>query len=160
MYAAFFPAGVRHFPYSFVCNRRVRSRDKMRRTQRLEYGNAHDWLVACCRGQVIITEKNCGGDLAATINPPASNKIVSPDRGENLSRDRRLRALCLPHSNTMGGFSTTQERILAITPKCGASLSMPCSVFLIYEVWCDHRTRGSTPIQRALVGMSLVDILR
>jgi len=29
----------------------------------------------------------------------------------------------------------------------------------MYEVWCDHKTRGSTPIQRALVGMSIVDIL-
>ena len=33
-------------------------------------------------------------------------------------------------------------------------------MFLIYEVWCDHQTRGSTSIQRALVGMSIVDILR
>eukprot|EP00977_Amphora_coffeiformis_P029786 scaffold42784_cov214-Amphora_coffeaeformis.AAC.13 len=60
----------------------------------------------------------------------------------------------------MGRFTSTQERVLAITPKCGASLSIPCSLFLMYEVWCDHKTRGSTPIQRALVGMSIVDILR
>lgn len=62
--------------------------------------------------------------------------------------------------HAMGEYTVVQERALAITPKCCASLSIPCSVFLIYEVWCDHRKKGSTPIQRALVGMSMVDILR
>jgi hypothetical protein len=59
----------------------------------------------------------------------------------------------------MGTATLRQQRIIALTPKFGACLSIPCSIFLIYEVYCDHKTRGSTPIQRALVGMSVVDLL-
>jgi hypothetical protein len=36
---------------------------------------------------------------------------------------------------------------------------MPCSLFLIYEVYCDHRSKGSNAIQRAIVGMSVIDFL-
>jgi glucan phosphoethanolaminetransferase (alkaline phosphatase superfamily) len=60
---------------------------------------------------------------------------------------------------TASGYTLAQERALAINPKFMASFSMPCSMFIIYEVFCDHQTRGTTPVQRALVGMSLIDIL-
>ena len=56
-------------------------------------------------------------------------------------------------------YTLRRERALAITPKFGSSLSIPCSMFIIYEVYCDHRTKGSNSVQRALVGMSCVDIL-
>lgn len=52
-----------------------------------------------------------------------------------------------------------QERALAITPKCMSALSIPCSMFLIYEIYCDHKRIGTNSIQRVLVGMSIVDIL-
>ena len=51
-----------------------------------------------------------------------------------------------------------QQRALALVPKFTASLSMTCSSFLIYEVWCDRRQKRSSAIQRVLVGMSVVDI--
>ena len=53
-----------------------------------------------------------------------------------------------------------QKRALAIVPKVTSSLSIPCSVAIIYEVVSDHRKgRGTNSIQRVLVGMSIVDIL-
>ena len=52
-----------------------------------------------------------------------------------------------------------QERALALTPKFTASLSIPCSIFLLYEIYCDHKRMGTNSIQRVLVGMSIVDIL-
>ena len=60
----------------------------------------------------------------------------------------------------MGGWSTTQQRALAITPKATSSLSIPASLFLLYEIWCDYRSpRGTNAVQHALVGMSVIDIL-
>jgi len=56
--------------------------------------------------------------------------------------------------------SLAKERALAICPKISASISMPCSFFIVCEVIHDHRTRGSTTsIQRTLLAMSCVDIL-
>lgn len=52
-----------------------------------------------------------------------------------------------------------EELVLAIVPKCTATLSIPCSIFLIYEIWCDHRNQGTSPVQRALLGMSCIDLL-
>jgi hypothetical protein len=49
--------------------------------------------------------------------------------------------------------------LLAILPKIGASVSIPCSLFIISECISDHRRGRGTPIQRALLGMSFVDVL-
>ena len=57
------------------------------------------------------------------------------------------------------GLSLSKERALAICPKISAAISIPCSFFIIYEVVYDHRTRGTSPIQRALMAMSFVDIM-
>jgi hypothetical protein len=57
-------------------------------------------------------------------------------------------------------FTETQQRALAIVPKFTASLSIPCSMAIIYEVISDRRKgRGTNSVQRVLVGMSVVDIL-
>ena len=57
------------------------------------------------------------------------------------------------------GLTFPQEAALAIFPKVSATVSIPCSIFIIYEVIYDFRTRGTTPVQRALMAMSCVDIL-
>jgi hypothetical protein len=49
--------------------------------------------------------------------------------------------------------------LLAIMPKIGATVSIPCSLFIISECISDHRRGRGTPIQRALLGMSFVDVL-
>ena len=59
----------------------------------------------------------------------------------------------------MGDLSLSKQRALALTPKFTASLSIPCSLFLIYEVFCDYKDQRSSPIKRILVGMSVIDIL-
>jgi hypothetical protein len=51
-----------------------------------------------------------------------------------------------------------RDLVLAVVPKIGASLSIPCSMFIISESIQDHRQGKGTAIQRALVGMSVVDI--
>lgn len=48
--------------------------------------------------------------------------------------------------------------VLAIIPKVGASISIPSSSFIIWEAVSDHRKGKGTAIQRALVGMSVVDV--
>ena len=55
-------------------------------------------------------------------------------------------------------MTSTQELLLAIIPKIGASISIPCSLFIISESIGDHRRGRGTAIQRALVGMSCVDV--
>lgn len=52
-----------------------------------------------------------------------------------------------------------QELALAITPRVGAVLSIPSSMFIISEAISDHQKGKGTAIQRALVGMSVVDVL-
>jgi hypothetical protein len=60
----------------------------------------------------------------------------------------------------MSGLTLPQERALAIMPKVTSPISIISSLFIIHEVYCDHRTpRGTTAVQRALVGMSIVDVL-
>ena len=51
-----------------------------------------------------------------------------------------------------------RDLVLAVVPKIGASLSIPCSLFIISESIRDHRQGKGTAIQRALVGMSFVDV--
>lgn len=61
---------------------------------------------------------------------------------------------------TEDGFTVAQQRALALVPKFSASLSIPCSAAIIWEVFSDHRRgHGTTSVQRVLVGMSTVDIL-
>ncbi|CAB9513921.1 expressed unknown protein [Seminavis robusta] len=60
---------------------------------------------------------------------------------------------------TGSGLTVAQERALALVPKFTSSLSIPCAMFLIYEVYCDHKRGGTNCIQRVLVGMSIIDIL-
>lgn len=57
------------------------------------------------------------------------------------------------------GLTLTKERALAICPKISAAISIPCSCYIIYEVIHDHRTRGTSPVQRALAAMSCIDIM-
>ena len=52
-----------------------------------------------------------------------------------------------------------QDVALAIAPKVGSSLSIPASIFIIFEAISDHRKGKGTAIQRTLVGMSIVDVL-
>jgi len=58
-------------------------------------------------------------------------------------------------------FSETKQKAMAISPKCASTLlSIPGATFIIYKLIQDYRLgRGSTAMQRALVGMSCVDIL-
>lgn len=57
-------------------------------------------------------------------------------------------------------FSDTQLKAMAITPKVTAGLSIPGSLFIISQALADSRRgRGSTVMQRALVGMSVIDVL-
>ena len=59
-------------------------------------------------------------------------------------------------------FTETQLKAMAITPKCTSGLSIPGSFFIIYETFCDYqngKTKNVTAMQRAVVGMSCVDIL-
>jgi hypothetical protein len=60
--------------------------------------------------------------------------------------------------DTMGNTATTQDLLLAYTPKACATLSIPSSLFIIWEAIEDHRKGKGTAIQRALVGMSVVDV--
>jgi hypothetical protein len=58
------------------------------------------------------------------------------------------------------GFSEAQKTALALVPKFSSVLSIPCAFALIYEVLSDQRSgRGTSSIQRILVGMCVVDIL-
>lgn len=55
------------------------------------------------------------------------------------------------------GYSLLQEQVLAISPKVSSTISIPCSCFVVYEIW---RERGRvTAVQRTLVAMSAVDVL-
>lgn len=56
-------------------------------------------------------------------------------------------------------FSITQLRALELTPKVTASLSIPGSLFILVETWLDSRRLGTSPMQRALAGMSVIDVL-
>lgn len=56
-------------------------------------------------------------------------------------------------------MSTTEDYVLAIVPKIFASIGIPSSLFIISESILDHRNGRGTVIQRALVGMSCVDVL-
>ncbi|CAB9509919.1 expressed unknown protein [Seminavis robusta] len=57
------------------------------------------------------------------------------------------------------GYSLLQEQVLAISPKISASISIPCSCFIIAEVIGEHKAgRGTTAVQRTLLAMSCVDI--
>jgi hypothetical protein len=55
--------------------------------------------------------------------------------------------------------SETQLEVLAIMPKITASLSIPCSCFIASFVWLKNRTNKRIPIQRALMGMSVIDVV-
>jgi hypothetical protein len=58
-------------------------------------------------------------------------------------------------------LSYTQQLALAVIPKITASLSIPCSFGIIYEVIISdsmHQKKKTTSVQRILVGMSVVDI--
>ena len=55
--------------------------------------------------------------------------------------------------------SDLQLQILAVVPKITATISIPCSIFIIKEVITDHRKLKGKPIQRALMGMSIIDVL-
>ena len=57
------------------------------------------------------------------------------------------------------GLTLRQERALAICPKISAAISIPCSCFIIYDIWLEHKRNKSTAVQRALLAMSTVDIL-
>jgi hypothetical protein len=52
-----------------------------------------------------------------------------------------------------------QERILAIVPKCTASLGMPAAVILIIEIIADHKKGKGNPILRAIGLMALFELL-
>jgi len=58
------------------------------------------------------------------------------------------------------GYTLAQEQALALVPKFTSSLSIPCSCFLLYEVYMDHKILGRTSsVQRVLAAMAMVDIL-
>lgn len=56
-------------------------------------------------------------------------------------------------------MGTNLNLVLAILPKVGSTISIPCSSFIIYEALQDHLRGKGTAIQRALVGMSMVDVM-
>jgi hypothetical protein len=60
---------------------------------------------------------------------------------------------------TASNLSVSQQKVLAITPKVTSLLSIPCSIFIIFEAIRDSRRGKSSAVQRALVGMSCIDIL-
>ena len=49
--------------------------------------------------------------------------------------------------------------VLAIIPKVGAMISIPCSLFIMWESLEDHQNGKGSPIQRTLVGMSAFDVM-
>jgi len=53
----------------------------------------------------------------------------------------------------------TQLRAEAIVPKFGGSISMMCSMFIIRECILDHKAGKGSAVQRALVGMSVFDVM-
>ena len=55
--------------------------------------------------------------------------------------------------------TSAQDLALVIAPKIGSTLSIPSSLFIIAESISDHRKGKGTAIQRALVGMSVIDVL-
>ena len=57
------------------------------------------------------------------------------------------------------GYTHREELVLAITPKCTAAVALPCAIFTLYEIYCDHRSKGTNAIQRAIVGMTAIDML-
>lgn len=57
-------------------------------------------------------------------------------------------------------FTDQQLKAMAITPKTASGLSIPGSLFIIYEVISDIRHgKGGSAMKRSLLGMSCVDIL-
>ena len=52
-----------------------------------------------------------------------------------------------------------QLKALAITPKITSSMSILCAVFIIKEVIADHRNNKGKASLRALLGVSIIDIL-
>ena len=58
------------------------------------------------------------------------------------------------------GYSVGQEIALALIPKFTSTISISCSLGLMYEVTSDYKLgHGTNSIQRILFGMSAVDIL-
>lgn len=55
--------------------------------------------------------------------------------------------------------SSAQLKALAITPKITATISIPCSLFIIVEVLRSNRRHKAIPIQRAVMAMSVFDVL-
>ena len=60
-------------------------------------------------------------------------------------------------------YSERQLKAMALSPKVAASLSIPGSAWILYQTILDARsgrnaTTTTTPMQRALAGMSIVDI--
>jgi hypothetical protein len=50
-------------------------------------------------------------------------------------------------------------KALAIMPKITGSISIPSSLFIIYEVMRSNRLHKAIPIQRAIMAMSVIDVL-
>jgi hypothetical protein len=49
--------------------------------------------------------------------------------------------------------------LLALTPKGAAAISIPCSMFVLYEISCDMRTnKAINSIQRTIICMTLIDV--
>jgi hypothetical protein len=80
----------------------------------------------------------------------------------------RARSFCFPicawtgslRTGPMGNTSSHQkEMVLAIVPKCTASVGLLFAIMLLKEVYDDSRRGLNTAIKRALVGMTCIDIL-
>lgn len=75
-------------------------------------------------------------------------------------RERKLAKVLHHHRHlNMTGLSEKQLKALAITPKLTAVPSMFFCVFIIKEVIADHRKGKGKATLRALLGMSVLDIL-
>jgi len=57
----------------------------------------------------------------------------------------------------MSNYTLLQLKILAITPKITAGISIPCDLFIIKEVLRDYKRKRAKPVDRALLGMSAID---
>jgi hypothetical protein len=56
-------------------------------------------------------------------------------------------------------FTYQQEKVLAIIPKISASFGIPSAIFIISEIITAHKKKEGNPILRAILGVSIFELL-
>lgn len=52
-----------------------------------------------------------------------------------------------------------QEIALAVVSKCTSAVAFPCNLFILYEIYCDSRSKGTNSIKRTILGVTAIDML-